>query len=88
MGTVQAEMKKVEEEHEVLEPLNRMVDEQQVHVWEGKVLLKARSSCCKMQGASLPGIPLVRLCNSPAVEESAGWVSPPSPLAGTCRLPI
>ena len=39
MGSVQAEMKKVEEEHEVLEPLNRMVDKQQVHVsmcgWEG-----------------------------------------------------
>ena len=31
-GEVQTEMKKVEEEHEVLEPLNRMVDEQQVGV--------------------------------------------------------
>ncbi len=35
-GLVNAEMKKVEEEHEVLEPLNRIVEEEQV---EGLIAL-------------------------------------------------
>ena len=32
MGDVEVEMRKVEEEHDVLEPLNRIVDEQQVGI--------------------------------------------------------
>ena len=48
-GEVQAEMKKVEEEHEVLEPLNRMVDEQQVsggRSWKVQQL-QSRCDCVK-----------------------------------------